>query len=243
MAVSNIFSIFKDFPELSIIISSKDNGPMKVRYELKNDSKTLKNREKFLNKYGLTTKIVVSGKLAQTDKVRIVGKNDAGTFIPGIDGLITSERNLYLSITIADCLPIFIYNTEKKVIALVHTGWEGLAKGIISNVINVFVEQYKSNPKKILVGIGPGIGVCHFEVKTDVLNKFKSNHEAIKKRDNKTFIDLKKIAESQLLVLGITKKHIEISPVCTYCEEEKYFSYRRGRTDPLEAMIVLMGLR
>lgn len=238
----SLFSIFNKYPNVIIAISAKEDGPMKVRYELENDNKTLSNRSKFLKKYGITNDMVVSARLAQENSMRLVTKSDVGKFIPETDGLFTNEKGLYLSITIADCFPIFLYNPKNEAIGLIHVGWKGLDKKIIFNAVDALGKNYKVKPENLIVGIGLGIGVCHFEVKDDVLNRFRVYKDEIVKRGDKYYLDLKKIAVKQLFNLGIKKENIEVSPLCTYCEKDKYFSYRRDNSFPLEAMIVIIGM-
>ena len=239
---SSPFFIFNKYPSVIVAISAKEDGPMKVRYELKKDNKTLLNRNKFLKKYDITNNMVVSAKLAQENNVHLATKIDSGRFIPNTDALLTKEKGLYLSITIADCILIFLYDPKSEVTGLIHTGWRGLSKKIIPNAIRALIKNCKVQPENLIVGIGPGIDTCHFEVKDDVLNRFILYKDEIIKRGEKYFLDLKKIAVKQLLNLGIKKENIEVSPLCTYCEGDKYFSYRRDKSLPLKAMIAFIGM-
>ncbi len=77
--------------------------------------------------------------------------------------------------------------------------------------------------KNINAFIGPGIGVCHFEVKKDVAKKFPL---FVEKRDNKIFVNLKKCVKSKLENNGVLVKD---SGICTYCDTNRYFSYRRDK--------------
>ena len=101
---------------------------MKVYYEFGKDNKALINRKRFLNKLGLSEKNVIGVKSVNGDNIEIVTKEDRGNFIHNTDGLITNDKNVYLSITIADCLPIVIFDPQKEVISLIHSGWKGLEK-------------------------------------------------------------------------------------------------------------------
>ena len=83
---------------------------------------------------------------------------------------------------------------------------------------------------------------CHFEVKEDFLLKFKSYPEAILKKHGKNYVNLKDIAKKQLEAARIKERNIEISPICTYCHSDKYFSFRKDKSRPVEAMIVIAGM-
>jgi len=242
MNSTNMFSIFADFPDLLVVISDKSDGPMKLQGDGKFIQGVIKNRNKFFKKLNITNNAVVSAGLVHGNQVKMVSKSDVRKFIQGTDALITEEKNLFLSITIADCLPIFIYDPIKEVVSLVHGGWRSLAGGIISYTLKGF-ERRGIDPRNLLVGIGPGIGRCHFEFKEDVLSKFGEYDDAIKKHSGKNFIDLKKVAQMQLVAEGVKKEHIEINPLCTYCESEKYFSNRRDKSVPLKTMVAVIGTK
>ena len=88
----------------------------------------------------------------------------------------------------------------------------------------------------------PGV-VALVSQKEDVLSKFKSYvPQVLLNKGGKTFLDLKKIAETQLINLGIIKANIEIVQECTYCLNNKYYSYRRDRPKLIEPMIAIMGI-
>lgn len=237
-----MFSIFKRYKNLIISLSTKKNGSMRFLDELGEDKEILKNRKKFLNKLGVEINKTVSAGLVHGNNIKIVSKKDWGQRIIGADGLLTSDKNLFLSITVADCLPIFLYDPENQVIGLIHGGWRSLAKNILALTIKKLTDNFDSLPQNILVGIGPGLGICHFEVKDDVLDKFKSfSSETFIKKGEKTFLDLKKVAEVQLFNLGLKKENIEINPECTYCLPVKYFSYRREKPKKVKTMMAIIG--
>lgn len=236
------FSIFHKFPNLFVAISMKRDGGMKIRYELDKDETTLKNREKFLRQYGITNGRVITAHLIQRDNIKLVSNKDAGKIIANTDSLITNQKRIFLAITTADCLPIFIFDSKKEAVALIHAGWRSLTLGILGKTIKQMRKNFGSIPGDLIIGIGPGIGICHFEVKEDVVSKLKQYRKAIQERNGKIFIDLKQIAFKQLVKEGVKQESIEINSDCTYHEEEKYFSYRRDKTLPLQANLVVMGL-
>ena len=216
---------------------------MKLSGDCLRDKEISKNRKKFLNKLGVDSNSLVSANLIHGNTIQTVTTSNAGKTIAKTDGLITDNKNLFLSITVADCLPIFLYDFKKEIIGLIHGGWRSLAKDILPLAIRKLTNDFNSKPGNILTGIGPGISQCHYEVKEDVLAKFKSFPTHIfTRRNGKTFLDLKKIAEFQLLNSGVKKGNIEISPECTYCFPNKYFSYRRDKPEVLETMIAVIEM-
>ena len=241
---NSLFSIFNKYQNLVIALSQKQDGSMKLSGDSLRDKEISENRKKFLNKLGVDSNSLVSANLIHANTIQTVTTQDAGKIIAKTDGLLTKDKNLFLSITVADCLPIFLYDFEKEVIGLIHGGWRSLAQNILYSTIEKLINDFNSKPGSILAGIGPGISQCHYEAKEDVVAKFKSfpSHIFIK-RNGKIFLDLKKIAEFQLLNSGVKKENIEINSECTYCLPDKYFSYRKDKPDILETMIAVIGMK
>jgi len=222
------FFNFTKSQDLLIAMSLREDKNMKVHFEYGKDDNALINRKRFLNKLGLSEKNVIGVKSVHGDKIRLVTKEDEGSFINNTDGLITDDKDVYLSITVADCLPIVIFDPQKEVLSLIHSGWRGLEKEIPKKAVKKMEENFGVNSKNLLAAIGPGIGGCHFDVKEDFLIKFKSYPEAIIKKGKKNYIDLKLIAKIQLEEAGVKPGNIDVSPVCTYCHSGIYFSYRHS---------------
>ena len=216
--------------DLYLGISEKKDGPMKSSAE---------NRLLFFKNNNLANKIVVSAGLVHENKVVVVNDIKENQIIPNCDALITNQNKYLLTVTISDCLPIYFYDNNKKVVALAHAGWRGVISGIAREVINEFVSYYNSKPSDIAVLIGPHIKDCHFEVKDDVADQFEPSDITI--RDKKKYINLAQVVSKQLTNSGVL--NITISPDCTYCLTDKYFSYRRDNPLEPETMIAYIGLK
>lgn len=238
-----LFSLFDQFPNLTVLLSEENDSGMKIRYELENDEKTIEKREKFFAKHNILPSQVVVARLAQGNGLAVILQNDAGKIIAQTDGFLTSQKEIFLSITVADCLPVYLYDPKKQVVGLLHAGWRGLDTHIIDKAIDILRETFKVSAQTLLVGIGPGIGSCHFEVKRDVLEKFLEYPYVQSKKDNAYFLNLKQIAKLQLIKNNVQEEHIEINPLCTYCEKNQYFSYRRDKSIPVQAMVACIGMR
>ena len=239
-----MFEIFKKYPNIIAAVSRKEDGTMKLSGASMGDEEIIENRERFLGKLGIEDGLTVKAGLVHGNNVNVISNEEAGKVIKKTDGLITADKNLFLIITVADCLPIFIYDPEKEIIGLVHSGWRSLAQNILTLNVEKMTEDFDSLPKDILVGIGPGISQCHFEVKEDLLVEFKPYlGDALLNKNGKLFLDLKKIAKIQLINLGVREKNIEISQECTFCLPDKYFSFRRDRPKTSQTMMAVIGKR
>ncbi len=212
-------------------ISYKKDGSMKNEPD---------NRWLFFAKNNLDKKIIISAELVHDKKVVVVNRFKHSQTVMGCDALITNNPAQVLTITVADCLPVYFYDSQKQVVALAHAGWRGLINGILLNVINSFKNDYQSASQDIFVFIGPHIKACHFEVKADVATLFPDNIKI--KRNQKVYLDLELLAKQQLLDLGILLANIKVSADCTYCLPNKYFSYRKDKEQGLRTMLAYINL-
>jgi len=213
--------IFKNFKNLILAISKKRDG------NLKNDEEA---RKKFLDKFNLSFKNLIFLKQIHSKKIILIKKRKS---FPRIgDGMITKEKEIVLGVFSADCLPIFIFDQKREIIGLLHAGWKGSLKGIAKEAIKILKKE-GSNPKDVLVYIGPSIsGKCYevpkerAEIFSKKFKKFKS--KIIKQKGEKYFLDLRKLNKLIFIEEGVLPKNIQISKICTFCNKN-YFSFRREK--------------
>ena len=225
------------------VMSEKKDGSMKFFKESVLNLENQKNRKRFFEKMEIKESEVVYAYLQGGNKATVV-ENSGREIIPETDALITKQKNLYLSITVADCIPVFFYNAEAKIISIVHAGWRGIVSGIVKNTVDKIIEV-GGQPENMAVAMGPGINACHFNIKADALDEFDEYKEFLLEKDGLRFVDLKGIIKKQLLELGINPENIENNNDCTFENADKYFSYRRDKKNPenMEAMLALIGMK
>jgi len=220
-------------------MSQKSDGSMKL--ELSDlDVQNMQNRKIFFNKLGIDINNIISANQIHKNNVVVVTKKNKGQIITGTGGLITNKKNLFLTVTIADCVPIYFFDEKKIIIGLAHADWRGVVKNISKLLIDKMINKFNSRPEDIIAYIGPHLQKCHFEVKEDVLSQFKS--EYVIKENNLITVDLLSMIKKQLLSQGIMADNISSSSECTYCDEDKYFSYRRDKPEKIKAMIAFIGI-
>lgn len=160
---------------------------------------------------------------------------DAIEIMYGVDATITKEKELFLCVTTADCVPILLYDRKKEVIAAIHAGWRGTAGRIVEKTIVEMGKQYGSSAEDMIAGIGPAISAVHYEVGDEVTDKFIRNGFNLsdqtffyrKNSTSKYHIDLKEINRQELLRLGVPEEGVEKSNLCTFEKQELFFSARR----------------
>ena len=179
-----------------------------------------------------------------TSKIRVVTGEEAGEGVSRpispeydeYDGLITNEKKLLLCTVEADCVPVYLLDTEKKVIGMVHSGWKGTVKRISEVAIRLMVEKFACNPANILVGLGPHICRDCYEVGQDVYDEFvhgfckeslfsgKSDSEKLnsifykkndKKSEKKYLLNLEEAVKSTVMECGVPECNISSSGYCT----------------------------
>jgi YfiH family protein len=178
-------------------------------------------RIEFAKIINLNSKKIVKPKQIHSNKVNIV---DVPGEILNLDGIITNLFDLVLSVQVADCIPIFIYDKSNNIIGLVHAGWRGVHKGIIENSIDK-LNQLDSELMDVIILLGPSIRQCCFEIGPEVAELFDSKFQ-IEGESDRTYLDLQAVVKEKLLGKGV--KHNQIFDVknCTCCSDN-YHSYRR----------------
>ncbi len=168
-----------------------------------------------------------------TKAQRGCGFSDPATSYRNTDALITSTSGAAVAILTADCFPIALVDPKGRTIAAVHAGWRGVASGIVGKAVGAF-----DDASELQVVIGPGIGVDHYEVGGDVVAAVSSTVDggAVTRTSNgRVFLDLGATIERALRACGV--RRIESAGVCTACEEDRFFSYRRDGVTGRQALI------
>ncbi len=194
-------------------------------------SKILKNRN-LLKEYFPKMNFVVANQ-THSSNIHIVTKNQeigwqkVEDAIENCDALITNIPNVMLTILTADCVPILLLDPKQKIVSAIHAGWKGTKEEIAFKTVKKMQEEFNSNPSDIIAGVAPSIGKCCYEVDWNVAQHFKDIESAYDKVGDKYMLDLPYINKTQLLKAGLKEENIELSNVCTACDVEYYFSYRK----------------
>jgi polyphenol oxidase len=182
-----------------------------------------KNRSIFFGQLGIDlTSLAIPGQV-HGDNLLIV--NDPGNY-PNYDALITRKSNLYLISTIADCIPILIYDKGENIVAAVHAGWRGTEKQIILKTIKKMISTFNTQSRNIYAYLGPSAHDCCYSVGNDVAERFGSKYLRLSTGNNPR-LDLVSVNYDLLTTAGVIENQIEISPYCTICNP-LFHSYRRG---------------
>lgn len=143
----------------------------------------------------------------------------------GVDGLITRE-DMVISVRVADCVPVLLYDKKTNTAAALHSGWRGTQKGISEKAAGIMTGM-GADPAEIIAALGPSVKSCCFSVGEEFYGLFPDCGEAFVKTDGSVFFDIPKAIKKRLINAGLREENIEICNLCTCCEEELFFSHRR----------------
>ena len=202
------------------------------------DAAVRENFDRFCAAIGVNTQDVVISAQTHTANVKIVTAADRGRGVTrekeytDVDGLITNEPGVVLCTQYADCVPLFFADPVRRVVATSHAGWRGTAAGIAAVTVERMGEAYGCRPEDILVGIGPSIGHCCFEVDMPVYEAFCQVPvfgEGCFTADggDKYHIDLWEVNRRWLLKAGIAAEHLTVTDLCTRCHPDLFWSHRK----------------
>ncbi len=207
-----------------------------------NPISVLRNREILAKKFDFYIDNLIYMDQTHSDNIQII--NDTFTNKQeNCDGIITNKPNIPLMVMVADCIPVLLFDREKKVIGAVHAGRNGTFKSISKKAVELMTKEFGSNPEDIIVSLGPSIHSCCYEVGENLADIAKKSFgkKYVLKRDGSFYLDLQILNFDQLKSVGVKEENIEISKICTSCDKN-YFSYRRdGVTGRFAGVIKLHG--
>jgi YfiH family protein len=136
---------------------------------------------------------------------------------PAVDGHATDEPGVAPLVIVADCLPVALAGPGG--VAMLHCGWRGLAAGIVARGVAAVGAT--------IAAIGPGIGPCCYEIGPEVLEAFADlkGVSKIGSEPGRAMLDLPEVARRLLAIAGVER--VISTDLCTSCEPELFFSYRR----------------
>lgn len=213
----------------------------------------LENYRLLCSAVGINTENLVLSKQTHTNNVLSVTKKHCGTGITkpsfeDVDGLITNVSGVALVTQYADCTPLLFCDPVKGVIATSHAGWRGTVKLIGKVTVEKMKNDFGCNPSDIIVGIGPCISQCCYEVDDPVYKEFREipfldlESIFISKPNGKYMLNLAEANRQILINSGILPSNIDVTDICTCCNSEDLHSHRAtaGKRGNLAAIIELI---
>ena len=203
------------------------------------DATVIRNRELLFEAYALALERSVWCKQIHADRVRIVGQADIGRgsrsegdVIVDTDALVTDLIGVPLVVTLADCVPVVLYDPVNHVVGLAHAGWGGTVRRISSRTVAVMGECYGTQPQELIAAIGPSIAPDDYEVGETVITQATHAYGADAGRilrsapAGRIQFDLWEANAVDLEQAGLARDQIEIAAVSTAAALDTWYSYR-----------------
>ncbi len=246
------FENLLQYQEIRHFVSSRTGGFSNPPYDSLNlgfhvgddPEHVLKNLKRLAATIGMPLNHFTIGRQIHSGNVTIISEELRGKgcanhneAINATDAMVTSVPDICLIILVADCVPMLFFDPVRRAIGVAHAGWHGTLQCIAQNTIKAMEKAFGSSPQDIIVGMGPSIGPCCYEVGPEVIsqveNIFRTTNQYIvnESKDGKGYFDLWKANLKQLLHAGVERKNIEMAQKCTCHNPELFFSYRHQNGD------------
>jgi len=133
------------------------------------------------------------------------------------DALLTNDPSCALSIRVADCIPMVVFDEVHHALALIHGGWRSMLQNIVPLTIQEMQIRYMSDPTTLRVWIGPSLRKCCYSLEhTRIHQEFSEWKPYLIQKDGKQILDVVGAAVDQLIGIGVPKGYIIDSGLCTY---------------------------
>jgi len=152
--------------------------------------------------------------------------------LDGVDGHITRQPGVLLTVTVADCVPVYLAAPGSGLVALLHAGWRGIADGILEQAVTTIGTTANLHHRDIVMHCGVSIcGNC-YEVGSEVAERLSGRLDGVP-----THVDLRSILAARAATLGVGA--VTVSAYCTAHHHDRFSSHRasQGRDGRLVAYL------
>jgi len=156
--------------------------------------------------------------------IELSGPNTLKDLAQPADGLIVDRviwkrdfEDRVLTIRVADCMAILIFNTQ--MIAMIHVGWRGLVNGIIGGAL-----RYFNSPVRAF--IFPHASAQQYEIGPEVQEQLPDTAVYTVAHHTKFLLNLGHSAANQITAKN-SKNQVFQSKICTMLDQ-RFYSHRRG---------------
>lgn len=194
-------------------------------------------RDEWLVRHGLTPELTALRSQTHSRRVDIVERDTVAARSIEADGMLSADQRIALAVTVADCMPIFLYDRAHGVRGILHSGWEGT--GIAAVALDLLRARWGSISTEIEVVLGPCIGACCYRVDEARAATFADRWGAAAVRrcsDGIPFLDLRAANIGMMRERGIER--ITVVTDCTVCSS-RLGSFRREGAEAFTRMLAV----
>ncbi|MFV0593576.1 MAG: peptidoglycan editing factor PgeF [Draconibacterium sp.] len=230
------YPVFQSYENLLAFTTTKQSlNTETARFTGDSTSVFAANRKELARLLNIETEQLVFPRQTHTSRVAVVHEIPKQE-IAETDALVTNQPGICICVQTADCVPILLFDPQKKVIAAVHAGWRGTVANIVAETVQKMQEEYKSDPINIKAAIGPSIGPVVYEVGSEVEQAARqaipgSEETLCLNGAGKYHFNLWEANRRLLIESGVQAQNIGVLEECSFQNQEKYYSARREGVD------------
>jgi len=206
------------------------------------------NRSLLTSAFGISPEMLVTVRQVHGSDILVIEEpNEDYSHFLGVesDAIITNQSGVMIGVCVADCVPILLFDPEKRVVAAVHAGWKGTLQKLTFKTVVGMKSMFGCNPKNMLAAIGPSIGKCCYEVDEPIRQAFNQSDmpwEQFSERcgDGKWRLSLSAANKDLLFAAGLPVSSVQMSDYCVCCHRELFFSHRRDKGETGRQMGFIM---
>jgi copper oxidase (laccase) domain-containing protein len=146
---------------------------------------------------------------------------------------------------VADCLPVFLYDTDTGAFALLHSGWKGT--GIVLAALSMMAERWGTRPSAVAALLGPCIRPCCYQVDEERAAAFEAEFggsggdyplgPVVRRSGGRPALDLQ--AANARLLAGAGARNLSYCVDCTFTDQRLGSFRREGQT--YTRMLAVLG--
>ncbi len=245
------FSKFEKYNDyITHFISTKNGGVSEGDYQSlnigfgvpDNPNNVIENRKILAKNVNISIENFVFCNQVHQNKVVVITPEEKGlgvfdkkTAIQGCDAMITAEPEICLCVMSADCLPLLFFDEKRGVVGACHAGWRGTVSLIAQETIKAMQYHFDCQPEDILVGLAPCISTEKYPIGNEIVEIVKEifgTTEGFLKEyshSSQKHFDLHYTNIFQLKEMGIIENNIEVLNLCTYQNQNDFFSARHAQ--------------
>ena len=163
------------------------------------------------------------------------GVADSVSAFPATDALITDQPGAALTVVVADCAPVVLFDPVHRAIGVAHCGRAGTVRGMLPNTVEAMAAAFGAAPEDLLVGIGPAIRADSYEIgdaeAAEVMAAFGPDAAGLLKptRPGHCTLDMVGGLRIQLRRAGVKDANVYDMGIDTRTAADDYFSHRAAR--------------
>ena len=148
------------------------------------------------------------------------------------DAIVTALPDTPVIGFYADCVVTLLYDPATHTAGVCHSGWRGMAGGILPKTVDVMAEQLGTKRESLIAVLGPSIRQECFETDADVPEAMEQLLGAqvrpfIAEKGPKFHVDLQGIGYKLLRDAGLAAENEIDSGICTMCHADEFWSHRK----------------